>query len=297
MLCRTTFRALGSDNELLLGGLDAPRLDAIAAEAIADVARIEAKYSRYRDDSVTSAINRAAGGAAVPVDAETSALLAFADTCFRESEGRFDLTSGALRRAWNFASDTPQRPDAATLASALARVGWQHVEWDTHTVRLRNPGMEIDFGGIGKEYAGDRVATLCIERGARHGCVNLGGDVRVWGARPDGKPWRVGIRHPRNDKKVLAGVDLDEGAVATSGDYERYMEIDGHRYCHIIDARTGEPVSAWQSISVIARLAIVAGSHSTIGMLYAERAEQFLDGAGVRWLGVAADGAVREALE
>lgn len=296
MLYRRAFRALGGDNELLLGGRDDSGLARIAALAVADVQRIERKYSRYRDDSVITAINRAAGGEAVAVDSETAALLAYADSCHRESAGRFDVTSGVLRVVWDFRNPQPARPDPGALADAMAGIGWQRVEWDMHHVRLPRAGMQLDLGGIGKEYAGDRAATICIEAGARHGCVNLGGDVRVWGSRPDGRPWRVGIRHPRRGESVLAGVDLREGAVATSGDYERFVEIDGKRYCHLIDARTGEPVSVWQSISVVAPLAIIAGSHATIAMLYAEGAADFLDRAGYQWLGVAADGVVHETL-
>ncbi|MBS0321666.1 MAG: FAD:protein FMN transferase [Proteobacteria bacterium] len=288
---------MGSANELVLGGADDTTLTRAATVAIDDVHRIEAKYSRYRDDSVTTHINRAAGGDAVAVDAETAALLGYADACHRESEGRFDITSGVLRSVWDFRSPSPRKPTAAMLAEVLSRIGWAEVEWSATSVRLPRAGMELDFGGIGKEYAADRVATLCIEAGVKHGCVNLGGDVRVWGGRPDGAPWGIGVRHPRDEQSALAGVDLVDGAVATSGDYERYVEIDGRRYCHIIDAQSGEPVSAWQSISVIAPLAIVAGSHATIGMLYADRAPAFFARSGLRWLGVDAEGGVHSALD
>jgi thiamine biosynthesis lipoprotein len=278
---------MGGEHELLLGG--ARDLDMIATRAIDDVLRIERKYSRFRDDSVVAAINRAAGGAPVAIDAETAALMGYAKTCFDQSEGRFDITAGALQRAWDFARKPARRPEAAALRDALAQVGFGDVEWDASRVRLPRAGMAIDFGGIGKEYAADRVATIAQEAGARHGLVNLGGDVRAWGARPDGSAWRVGIRHPR-ETHALASVDLVDGAVATSGDYERFVEIDGVRHCHIIDATTGAPVRAWQSVSVLAPLAIVAGSYATIAMLMRERAPAFLANAGVYWLGIDADG-------
>ena len=281
---------MGGEHELLLGGARDP--DAIATRAIDDVLRIERKYSRFRDDSVVAAINRAAGGAPVAIDAETAALLGYARTCFEQSEGRFDVTAGALARAWDFGGKPTRRPVAAVLRDALAHVGFGDVEWDASHVRLPRVGMAIDFGGIGKEYAADRVATIAQEAGARHGLVNLGGDVRAWGGRPDGSAWRIGIRHPRKER-ALASVALADGAVATSGDYERFVEIDGIRHCHIIDATTGEPVRAWQSMSVIAGLAIVAGSYSTIAMLMQDRAEAFLANAAVRWLGVDAGGAQR----
>ena len=294
VLHRRTFRAMGGDNELLIAGADRPQ--AIAQQAIDDVLRIERKYSRYRDDSVTSAINRAAGGDPLPIDAETAALLQYAQTCFTQSDGRFDLTAGVLRTAWDFNRIPPARPEPLALADALARIGWGAVAWNAQQIRLPRADMQIDFGGIGKEYAADRVAAIAQQGGARHGCVNMGGDVRVWGGRPDGGAWRVGIRHPRAPAAAMAGVDLHDGAVATSGDYERFVDIDGKRFCHIIDARTGEPVRAWRSISVVAPLAIVAGSYATIAMLMQHEAAPFLDRASLQWLGVDAAGALHGTL-
>jgi FAD:protein FMN transferase len=290
VLHRRAFHAMGGDNELLLGG--AGDLDDVASRAIEDVLRIERKYSRFRDDSVVAAINRGAGAAPVAIDAETAALLGYAQTCFEQSDGRFDVTAGGLSALWDVAWKSARRPAREALDAARADVGFDAVEWDAQHIRLPRRGMRIDFGGIGKEYAADRVATIAQEGGARHGCANLGGDVRVWGGRADGGAWRIGIRHPRAAAGAIGGVDLADGAVATSGDYERFAEIDGVRYCHIIDARSGEAVVAWQSISVVAPLAIVAGSYATISMLLAHDAPAFLDAAGLSWLGVDAGGAL-----
>ena len=294
-LFRTVFRAMASEHELLLWSNDDVLATHAAEGAIADVSRIEAKYSRYRDDSLTTRINRAAGGAPVPIDAETAGLLAYADRCYQLSGGGFDLTSGVLRRAWDFRRVPPRLPDATALAAATALIGWDRVEWSEHSVRLPAAGMEIDFGGIGKEYAADRAATVCIERGIEHGLVNLGGDVRATGPQPDGTPWRVGIRHPRRDGATVATVLLDSGAVATSGDYERYFEISGKRYSHILDPTTGQPVAHWQSVSVVAPLCVVAGSCATIAMLLEGDAERFLREQGFRYVAVDAGGVVRDA--
>ena len=291
-LYRTVFRAMASEHELLLWSDDASRATRAAKAVIADVARIERKYSRYRDDSVTSQINLAAGGDAVAIDAETAALLSYADQCYRASAGRFDLTSGVLRRAWDFRRAPPQLPDAEALAGALALIGWDRVDWNERSVRLPVAGMEIDFGGIGKEYAADRAATVCIEQGIAHGLINLGGDVRATGLQPDGAPWRVGIRHPRIDGAAIATVLLESGAVATSGDYERFFELDGRRYCHILDPRTGQPADYWQSVSVIAPLCVVAGSCATIAMLMKAEGEAFLREQGLRFTAVDASGAL-----
>ena len=295
---RVAFRAMASEHAIVVDGVADAIADAAIAAAIADVRRIEAKYSRYRDDSVTSAINRAAGGAPVTVDAETAALLDYADRCFRLSEGRFDVTSGVLRRAWDFRRTPPRLPDEGELAALCAQVGWQDVERDGRSIRLPRAGMEIDFGGIGKEYAADRAASLLAGHGVAHALVNLGGDVRALGGQADGAPWRIGVRHPRAREAgaAIAEVEIADGAVATSGDYERFIEVDGRRYCHLLDPRTGWPVQAWQSVSVVAPLAVVAGSVATIAMLFAEGAPAFLAAQGLPWLGVDATGAVRGTL-
>jgi FAD:protein FMN transferase len=286
------FRAMGGQHELQLWAHDRLVADRAAHTAIGDVLRIEAKYSRYREDSVTAAINRAAGGAAVAIDQETAALLRFGERCHALSGGRFDLTSGVLRRAWDFRRQPPRLPGAAEIAAAHAKVGWARVEWSDRSVRLRDAGMELDFGGIGKEYAADRVAAICMDHGIRHGFVNLGGDVRVIGTQVDGTPWRVGLRHPRRARALIGEVELCDAAVATSGDYERYFELDGRRYCHLLDARTARPVDHFQSASVVAPLATLAGSYATIAMLLGEAAVPFLRAQHADYLLVAADGTV-----
>jgi thiamine biosynthesis lipoprotein len=280
---------MAATHELQLAAATEAHARRAAQAAIADVHRIEAKYSRYRSDSTLSRINAAAGGAAVPIDEETGALLAYADRCHAQSGGAFDITSGVLRRAWDFRRNPPVLPDAGTLSAACARIGWQRVEWDAHSVRLPEAGMELDLGGIGKEYAADRAAAILAGEGIAHALVNLGGDVRALGPQPDGRPWRVGLVHPRVAGAVIGEVDLADAAVATSGDYERFIVVDGRRYCHILDPRTGWPVEHWQSASVVAPLCTLAGTLATIAMLRAD-AEAFLRGEAVRFLLVDRDG-------
>jgi thiamine biosynthesis lipoprotein len=267
--------------------------DRAARAAIVDVLRIEAKYTRYRDTSVTSAVNRNAGGDAVPIDAETAALLRYADRCHVLSEGRFDLTSGVLRQAWDFKRRPPRRPTDAEIAALLERVDWPRVEWDEHSIRLPHAGMELDFGGIGKEYAADRAAAILREHGIAHALVNLAGDVRVIGARPDGTPWRIGIQNPRARGELLGSIDLVAAGIATSGDYERYFEHDGRRYCHILDPRTGWPAHHWQCVSVTAPACVAAGACATVAMLLPhDDALAFLHRQGVEFLAVTASGEV-----
>jgi len=270
-LHRFTFRAMAAEHELAIESGDAAVAQRAAEAAIADVLRIEAKYSRYRDDSVTTRINRAAGAAApVDIDAETAALLRYADQCHAASEGAFDITSGVLRRAWDFRRVPPQLPDPQVVEALRASIGWPQVEWDDHAVRLPRTGMEIDFGGIGKEYAADRAAAIIASEGIAHALVNLGGDVRALGSQPGGAPWKIGILHPRRPGAVIGSIDVVDAAVATSGDYERYFEIDGRRYCHLLDARTGWPVDHWQSASVVAPVCTLAGTLATLAMLRAD---------------------------
>ena len=277
---------MAAEHEIqLYADTEAPARRAADA-AIADIVRIEAKYSRYRDDTVVTQINRAAGSAPVPIDAETHALLRYADHCFRLSEGRFDITSGVLRRVWDFAAQRPRVPSPESLAAARGLIGWGRVEWDANAIRLPQTGMEIDFGGIGKEYAADRAATICAAQGITHGLVNLGGDVRAIGGLPDGAPWHIGIRDPRAPDSAVAAIDVVDGAVATSGDYERYFDLGGRRYCHVLNPRTGMPVEHWRSVSVVAPLCVVAGTCATIAMLLEDRAIEFLDAQRLDYLGI-----------
>ncbi len=264
-LHRFTFRAMAAENELQVHAEDAGLAQSAAAAAIDEVMRIEAKYSRYRSDSVVSRINAAAGRDPVPVDEETARLLDFADACYRQSDGAFDPTSGILRRAWRF--DVARVPGETELAPLLALIGWERVERVGSHVRLPREGMELDFGGFGKEYAVDRAAATLRERGVEHAFVNLAGDLAVLGEQPGGEPWRVGIRHPREEGAVIATVPVTSGGLATSGDYERFIEVQGVRHCHILDPRTGRSARGFQSVTVHATSCIVAGSAATIAML------------------------------
>lgn len=275
---RFEFGAMSSVCEIRLDdalGEGEPVLALAAEQAISEVRRIEVAFSRYRADSIVSRINAAAGGSdVVGVDEETASLLNFAEQLHAMSDGLFDITSGVLRRVWDFKA--MRLPDEAALQRVLPLIGWSQVEWTGQTIRLPRAGMEIDFGGFGKEYAADRAMSVLHATGQRHGYVNLGGDIRVLGPRADGSAWRFGIQHPRDDEATIASVELREGALATSGDYERYFEQAGRRYCHILDPHTGWPVTHWASVSVTAPACVAAGALTTIGMLKGASALEFL---------------------
>jgi len=272
---RHFWKAMGSPCEVQLFAADAELAKGASAVAVAEVERLEQLYSRYRANSFLSRINRvASAGGSIEVDSETGFLLDYADTCFRESGGLFDISSGILRRAWDF--KTGKAATDAELAELLPLVGWDKVEWRSPTLRFPIAGMELDLGGVVKEYAVDRLAALLLDGGIERGFVNLGGDVRVIGPRPGGEPWSVGIRHHRVRDGVAALVELGNGALASSGDYERCIVIDGVHYGHILNPKTGKPVRELAAVSVIADLCLVAGSASTIAMLK--------DADGIEWL-------------
>ena len=288
---RFTFRAMACDNIVEIYAPSARLANAAAQAAIGEVTRIEAKYSRYRDDSTVSIINRSAGVAAVDIDDETSHLLNYAAACYEQSGGLFDITSGILRRAWDFNADRP--PARAIIEPLLPLIGWRLVERSPEKIFLPNHGMEIDFGGFGKEYAVDRAAAVLLSCGLRHGFVSLGGDVTVTGPRADGEPWQLGIRHPRHPNSVVAQLPIASGAIATSGDYERCLDYQGRRYSHILDPHTGESVAGWQSVTALAPTCLVAGSVSTIAMLKGvSGAKKWLQDSGAAYIAVDAAGQV-----
>jgi FAD:protein FMN transferase len=290
-LHRFTFRAMAAENEVQIHCGDSRFAEDAAARAIAEVKRIEAKYSRYLPESVVSRINAAAGGAPVPIDAETHGLLVFAHACHAQSAGAFDATSGVLRRAWRF--DGTHVPTDAELAPLVARIGWDRVELGDDSVRLPARGMELDFGGFGKEYAVDRAALALREMGAQSALVNLAGDVAILGPQPEGSAWRVGIRHPRHEGMLLAALPVTSGGIATSGDYERFIEADGVRHCHILDPRSGRSVRGFQSVTVHAGSCLIAGSASTIAMLKGENEGlEWLQMLGLSYLCVRANGEI-----
>ena len=278
------FTAMASPCEVLIETTSEPLARRLADEVAKCAWRIEHKFSRYRDDSVIHKINSTAG-TPTEVDDETANLLDFAATLTRLSDGRFDITSGVLRRAWTFDGGS-HVPTQAEIDALLPNVGWQKVKWNRPTLTLR-PGMQIDFGGIGKEYAVDAACALAdaIAPGTSV-LVNFGGDVAVRHARRDEQPWRVGIEDAARAERAARLVNLTRGAIATSGDARRFALKDGHRYSHILDARTGWSIEgAPRSITVVADTCTQAGTLTTLAMLQGSSAEVFLRDAGVQfWL-------------
>jgi thiamine biosynthesis lipoprotein len=269
---------MASPCEVLVDGADEAELARVAGVVEAEVRRIERLWSRYREGNVVHRINTA-GGRPVTVDDETARFLDYAAHLHAWSGGRFDVTSGVLRRAWKF-DGSDRLPAREQVEALLPLVGWQNVSW--HAPVLRMPmGMEIDFGGIGKEYAVDRALALARAATDRAVLVNCGGDLACSAARADGQPWTVGIDSGVKKKGQTPFLWLSQGGVATSGDAHRFLLKDGVRYAHVLDPRTGWPVTGGpRAVTVAAPACTEAGVLATVALLHGAGAEEFLESAG-----------------
>jgi len=270
------FLAMGSPCELLVDTGDHVLVAKLAEIAFSEAKRIEQKFSRYRDDNIVHLMHHN-HGAPVEVDDETAKLLDYADLCYRLSEGLFDITSGVLRKVWKF-DGSDRVPAAQDIAALLPSIGWSKVTWRKPHLTLP-AGMEIDFGGIGKEYAVDKTAQLLRAASNTSMVINLGGDLFVTGRRANGNPWRIGIDDPdATGQQALAQLTLARGGVATSGDTRRFLLKDNIRYGHILNPKTGWPVhAAPRSVTVAAATCVEAGMLTTFAMLQGENAEKFLN--------------------
>ena len=286
---KISFKAMGSPCEVqahLDGGVDS----GIFFKAMQiEIERLEQKYSRFRKDSFLSAINNAAAkGLSTALDEETISILEHASACFQESDKLFDITAGALNKIWDFKKN--QVPTDNEIAKALSITGFEKLSWDNSSLRMP-VGMELDLGGVVKEYAADTLAAKAKQMGVNHGLINLGGDIAVIGCKPDDTPWPVGIKNPKKLDSTIATIEIFSGGVASSGDYERYFFYQGKRYSHIINPKIGRPNSGLRAVSVAANLCTVAGSIATIAMLKEERkAMEWLNDTGVSYIAMDSEG-------
>lgn len=274
------FAALGGPARIVLQLPDEGLAAEIFAQAEQVVREFEAKYSRFRSDSLVGRIN-AARGRAVPIDAEMARLLDIAHSLYEQSDGAFDATAGVLAEAWDFRRGRP--PARWDLAQALERVGWERVRWDAEHIRLA-PLQKLDLGGIGKEFLVDKLVHFLSRAGVQSGVVDLAGDLCVLGPQSDGSAWRVGVSDPANPESARYSLQLYHGALCTSGDYQRGFEYAGQRLHHILDARTGWPVTGpLRSVSVLSTKATMAGAICTLAMLYNAQACVWLGDSDLAW--------------
>ena len=290
-LRRIPFRAMGSFCEIQFIGVS--RIDGrkILRPLLREVQRLEQKYSRFDPDSYLNEINAMAGNSlGIKIDAETRSLFDHARACFEQSDGLFDITSGILSRVWDFKSGrVPAREEIEQL---LPLIGFDKLTFTRS--RLTMPaGMALDFGGIVKEYAADSLARMARELGIQSGLVNLGGDFAVIGPMPDDHPWPVGIVHPDRNEEIMARLELQQGGLASSGDYQRAFIHEGKRYSHILNPLTGWPSNGLRAVSVCANLCTLAGATATIAMLKPEaKAITWLQDLGLDHVYMTADGSV-----
>lgn len=277
------FHAMASPCEVHVEMRSEKRAAQLFAIAQREARRIERLFSRYRDDNVVHRINTS-GGRRVTVDAETARMLDFADHCYHLSEGLFDVTSGVLREVWQF-DGSDRIPSDEQVSAILPRIGWQKVSWDKPYIMLP-AGMQIDLGGIGKEYAVDRTVALLNEQCSAPFLVNFGGDLHAARAPAASGAWTVGIEASRELDRAVETIDLQCGALTTSGNARRYLLKDGVRYGHVLNPLTGWPVQdAPASVTVAGATCTEAGIFSTLAILHGAGAEAFLDEQGVRcWI-------------
>lgn len=270
---------MASPCELLIACEKASDAEKLALRAYAETTRIEQKFSRYRDDSVVAQINRG-NGLPVAIDQETFQLLTYAGECHALTDGLFDITSGILRKAWTF-DGREVRPDQGLIDRLLELVGWGKVEL-TNSATTLLPGMQIDLGGIGKEYAVDRVAKLLYDTLPVPLLVNYGGDLRAICPPMCDHQWDIGIEAVDRQNRPVGLIELSQGGVATSGVSYRHCFVKDKRLGHILNPLTGWPVeNAPTSVTVLADTCTEAGLLTTTAMLHGEGAEEFLKTQGI----------------
>ena len=279
-LVRRTRIIMGTLVEITALGPDQAQLDDALNAAFAEMSRIEELMSSHLPQSEVSRLSAAPGPMAV--SPETASVIAQGLEIAARSDGAFDLGLGRLIAAWDILGEHPKVPSAAAIAAALQGVGPGDIQLSGQTVSKSRPDLAMDLGSIAKGYAVDRACQLLRERGISHASVNAGGDLMLIGDR-EGRPWRIGIQHPRKPGEVLALVELNGGSIVTSGDYERFFEQDGVRYHHLLDPATGQPARGCQSVTVVAPNATLADALATAAfVLGPEKGLRFLH----QWPGV-----------
>ncbi|WP_339725420.1 FAD:protein FMN transferase [uncultured Paraglaciecola sp.] len=273
---------MASPCEVLIETQDSVLATHLTSVAHSETKRIEQKFSRYLSNNPMANINHS-DGKPVVIDDEIFRLLEFANSCFQLSEGLFDITSGVLRQAWKF-DGTGNVPTPEAVKVLMPNIGWQKVKYDQSSIILAK-GMELDFGGIGKEYAVDCVAKLCAEYATTTSVVvNFGGDIQVTRPRQNKQPWHIGIESPDDNNGSTKILKIVSGGLATSGDARRYLLKEGKRYSHILNPETGYPIeNAARSVTVAAPYCIQAGLLATLALLQGANAEAFLQQQGIKF--------------
>lgn len=274
------FEKMGSSFEITLVHSNPIYAQQLIDESIAEIDRIERLISSWDKNSQTSLVNKMAGIRSQVVSKELFDLILRANTIARLTDGAFDLSYASVDKIWSFNREEITAPSPSVVEASVAKIGFEKIKMDTEnqTVFLPEKGMKIGFGAIGKGYAADRVKSLLLEKGVEAGIVNASGDMSAWGTQPDGSPWQVGLVNPLDKNKIFSWFPLLNTAVVTSGDYERYLLMDGKRYGHIINPKTGYPSQGVVSCTVFAPKAELADALATaLFVMGSETGIDFID--------------------
>lgn len=259
-------RLMGNTFEFTVVSDDKDKAFEYIALAIAEVKRIEKLFTTFDENSQTNHINRMAGISPVKVDREVFELIQRALKISAVTDGAFDITYGSIdKRLWNFDKAMTSLPDAGTAKKMLRLIDYRNVILNESecTVMLKEKGMRIGFGGIGKGYAADRAKAILVQAGVESGIVNASGDLITWGRQANRQPWTIGIAHPDNARAAFSWLNISDLAIATSGNYEKYVLIDGKKYSHTINPKTGMPVTGIKSVTIISPYAEIADAMAT----------------------------------
>lgn len=270
VLRRRTLMLMGSRFDLTIVAKDKEAAEAYIDTAVTEITRIENLISEWRPETQVSAINKNAGIQPVKVDKELFDLTERAIQFSKITDGAFDVSFAAMDRIWKYDGSMTEMPTEEAIKNSVAKVGYKNIILDKEkqTIFLKNEGMKMGFGSIGKGYAADKTRELLMAKGVKAGIINASGDMNTWGKQPDGKDWTVGITNPVNKDKIFAIMPLTkQSAVVTSGNYEKFVMINGKRYSHIINPVTGYPATGLSSVTVFGPSAEMANGFSTAIMV------------------------------
>ena len=257
---------MGNRFEITVEAKTATETDFFLKKAVEEIARIEALLSTYQETSETNLINKNAGLKPVKVSDEVFSLIKRSKKISEITDGTFDITYGSIdQRFWNFDTEMTELPDEVLARKSIALIDYRNIILNTEekTVFLKNKGMRIGFGGIGKGYAAEKTKNLLKNLGVKAGIINASGDLSCWGIPENGKPWTIGIAHPDFSDLPFSTLEVTDLSVATSGNYEKFVMIDGKRYSHTINPKTGFPVHEIKSVTVISPNAEISDALAT----------------------------------
>lgn len=262
---KRVLKLMGSRFDITVVADDTLQANQFIGHAVSEIARIEKLISSWDPNSQTSEINRNAGIKPVQVDRELFELIERAIGISRLTDGAFDISYASMDNIWKFDGSMTEMPTDEQIKAAVNKIGFDNIELDDKklSVFLKQEGMKIGFGAIGKGYAADKAKSLLMSEGVVAGIVNASGDMNTWGKQPDGQDWKVAITNPIDHNKAFALLPVSNGAVVTSGNYEKYVSFAGKRYAHIIDPRTGYPSTGIMSVTVFAPKAELADALAT----------------------------------